>query len=93
MVLLPEPERPTSATVFPLGISKLTFSNAGFSAPVYTVVSRNGPAHQTSFCVEVRAGNQSLGNGKGRSKKLAERAAAEDALLAERFLQLDPKVT
>ncbi len=66
---------------------------AGFSAPVYAVLSRNGPAHQTCFQVEVRLGKQRIGRGEGRSKKLAERAAAQDALIAERFSAFDPEET
>ncbi|CSD71985.1 Uncharacterised protein [Vibrio cholerae] len=33
MVDLPEPERPTRATVFPCGIENETWDNAGFSLP------------------------------------------------------------
>ncbi len=60
----------------------------GLPAPVYAVVSRSGPAHRTSFRVEVILLEQSIGIGEGRSKKLAERAAAEDALSGQKYLLL-----
>lgn len=46
----------------------------------YEVVAETGPAHDKRFEVEVRVGQQVLGRGQGRSKKLAEQAAAQDAI-------------
>lgn len=49
--------------------------------PVYHVISMEGPEQDRWFLVEVCSGEQPLGQGRGRSKKLAEHAAAQDALL------------
>lgn len=49
-------------------------------APTYRLVDSGGPAHERWFRVEVRVGDQILGDGLGRSKRAAERAAAGLAL-------------
>ena len=49
--------------------------------PEYTVISEGGPDHSKTFEVEVRVGNQMLGKGEGRRKKVAENEAARAALL------------
>jgi ribonuclease-3 len=54
----------------------------GHSAPTYRVVDIVGPAHEQTFVVEVVLGERSIGRGEGRSKRLAERAAATNALAA-----------
>lgn len=52
------------------------------SIPIrYVVVEENGPAHDKSFKVEVRAGEHTLGVGSGKSKAKAEQAAAKDAFM------------
>ncbi len=51
----------------------------GGELPEYTW-TENGPEHAKTFVVEVRVGGTLLGQGTGRSKKLAEQAAAEVAL-------------
>jgi ribonuclease-3 len=48
--------------------------------PVYRVVSAEGAEQDRWFLVEVCTGERLLGQGRGRSKKLAEQAAARDAL-------------
>jgi ribonuclease-3 len=48
--------------------------------PTYHVVEATGPAHQPSFTVEVRLGERALARGSGRSKRQAERVAAQEAL-------------
>lgn len=48
------------------------------SAPVY-VVSEQGPDHQKVFTATVVAAGRPVGEGTGRSKKIAEQAAAEAA--------------
>ncbi len=48
--------------------------------PVYHTEAESGPAHDRIFRSRVRVGDQELGSGAGRSKKLAEQAAAADAL-------------
>jgi ribonuclease-3 len=53
---------------------------AGGAAPSYRVVTSRGPQHAQIFEVEVLVGGEVRGRGEGRSKRLAERAAANDAL-------------
>lgn len=48
--------------------------------PRYKVISEDGPGHDKTFHVAVYIGNKKLGEGKGKSKKQAEQAAAKDAL-------------
>ena len=55
----------------------------GLPAPKYRVRASTGPQHDPSFEVEVVVGEQVLGVGEGRSKRLAERAAARHALAAD----------
>jgi ribonuclease-3 len=52
----------------------------GQPLPVYSLVEVSGPDHERRFTVEVRVGNTVLGRGDGKSKKLAETAAARYAL-------------
>jgi ribonuclease III len=46
----------------------------------YDVVGESGPAHQRTFEVEATVDGECVGTGAGRSKKAAEKAAAEEAL-------------
>jgi len=46
----------------------------------YVLVDETGPDHDKTFVVEVRLHSNVLGQGRGRSKKLAEQAAAAEAL-------------
>ncbi|HEY3235784.1 MAG TPA: ribonuclease III [Polyangiaceae bacterium] len=48
--------------------------------PSYELVLDQGPAHNRWFRVLVRVSGRSVGEGEGRSKRLAERAAAQAAL-------------
>jgi ribonuclease-3 len=48
--------------------------------PVYIVVDTSGPDHARWFTIEVRLGNDVLGQGSGKSKKTAESEAAHNAL-------------
>jgi ribonuclease-3 len=48
--------------------------------PRYRLVEAAGPDHQRRYRVEVSCGNEVLGTGSGRSKKIAEQAAAREAL-------------
>ncbi len=48
--------------------------------PCYRIVSTSGPAHALSFEAEVHVGSDILGRGCGTSRKLAEQAAARQAL-------------
>jgi ribonuclease III len=52
----------------------------GMRAAEYRIVKEMGPEHQKTFRVAVRADGRVLGEAEGRSKKLAEQAAAEVAL-------------
>ena len=48
--------------------------------PRYRVVAVKGAAHEQVFEVEVLVGEEALARGEGRSKRLAERVAARQAL-------------
>ena len=52
----------------------------GESAPIYRLVSSEGPDHARDFVVEVELPGGHVVRGHGRSKKAAEQAAAADAL-------------
>jgi len=52
----------------------------GLAAPTYRVVDVRGPAHEQIFVVEVLVGDAPVARGEGRSKRLAERAAAASAM-------------
>jgi ribonuclease-3 len=52
----------------------------GLAAPWYRVVATRGPQHDQVFEVEVLVADEVRGRGEGRSKRLAERAAALSAL-------------
>lgn len=52
----------------------------GQPAPVYELVESGGPPHERWFRVRVRVGPELLGEAVGRSKRTAERGAAELAL-------------
>ena len=64
----------------------------GVGLPVYEVVATSGPAHERWFDVRVGVAGHWLAHGQGRSKRSAERAAAE-LLLAQRDTLLTPLVT
>jgi ribonuclease-3 len=48
--------------------------------PAYRLVEEAGPDHDKTFTVEVLAGDEVLGRGTGKSKKLAETEAARLAM-------------
>ena len=48
--------------------------------PSYRLLAEQGPDHQKTFFVEVWLDNECLGKGEGKTKKLAEQAAARQAL-------------
>jgi ribonuclease III len=48
--------------------------------PEYQITSASGPDHDRNFTVEVRVGEEVLGQGSGKSKKSAEMEAARAAL-------------
>jgi len=61
----------------------------GGASPRYRVVGAEGPDHRREFLVEVEVEGSVLGRGRGRSKKLAEQAAAR-AAIAARSVPLSP---
>ncbi len=48
--------------------------------PNYVIIAQSGPDHAREFTAEVRVGDRKYGEGQGRRKQDAEKAAAEDAL-------------
>jgi ribonuclease-3 len=57
----------------------------GLPAPVYRVKESRGPAHDPTFVAEVLVDGEVRGTGEGKSKRSAERAAAEAALSDQGF--------
>jgi ribonuclease III len=60
----------------------------GDPPPVYELLESGGPAHERWFRVQVRVGSEFVGEGVGRSKRAAERAAAEIALANPQIVAL-----
>lgn len=58
-------------------------------APAYTVVDTTGPDHAKHFVSEIAIAGHIWGRGAGRSKKVAEQAAAREALAAVRAAHPD----
>ena len=52
----------------------------GQPLPVYHLIEARGPDHEPQFTIEVRSDDTVLGQGAGKSKKLAEAEAARSAL-------------
>jgi ribonuclease-3 len=52
------------------------------SLPVYHLAETTGPAHERTYHIEVLIDQRLHGSGRGRSKKVAEQAAAKAALKA-----------
>jgi ribonuclease III len=59
----------------------------GAALPVYTVLSRSGPEHQPEFTVRLTAGSFGEAEGRGRSKQIAEMAAAQNFIAAKGLRQ------
>ena len=57
-------------------------------SPVYEVLSQSGPEHDKRFLVQAVWEGIVLGKGRGRSKKQAETAAAEQAMQLKRWKKL-----
>ncbi len=64
-----------------LDIDALAGSGGSRFTPTYVVVARGAPQTDGAFTVEVRVDGRSLGVGQGSNKRLAEQAAARDALI------------
>lgn len=50
------------------------------ASPLYEVVKSEGPDHNRTFYIAVKAGTTMVGEGKGKSKQEGEQAAARNAL-------------
>lgn len=59
-------------------------------SPLYHIVSESGPEHHKLFIAEVSWNGMKLGVGEGKSKKEAEKLAAEDAL-TRRLWEANPQ--
>lgn len=57
-------------------------------SPNYTIVAEEGPDHQKTFVARVDWNGRPLGKGAGLSKKLAETAAAEAALVSPEVMEI-----
>lgn len=64
-----------------LEIDALAGTGGSRFTPTYTVVARGAPQTDGAFTVEVRVDGRSLGVGQGSNKRLAEQAAAREALI------------
>lgn len=60
-------------------LQELSFASTG-KAPVYSLVSAEGPDHSKHYVVDVTVAGQHLGRGEGRSRRDAETQAACAAL-------------
>lgn len=63
----------------------------GFEAPIYKVIHEEGPDHDKFFTVAVFVDGQKMGTGDGKSKQLAQQAAALQALHEVDFSKLQKK--
>ena len=55
-------------------------SSNGFSPPEYVLTEESGPPHDRLFSFQVIVDNVAVGDGQGKSKKIAQQAAAFKAL-------------
>ena len=60
-------------------LQELLQKNGG-STPVYSILSQEGPSNDCIFTAAVSYDGRTIGTGKGRSKRQAEKAAALNAL-------------
>jgi ribonuclease-3 len=77
------PRALAGATRDPKGLlQEHTAAEYGGEHPAYKVVAKEGPVHEPVFTVEVTVRGEVIGRGAGPSKKLAEKAAAAEAVKA-----------
>jgi ribonuclease-3 len=76
---------------FKTNLQELAAQSSG-AVPEYRI-SSSGPDHDKRFEAEVYVQGRLLGAGVGRSKKLAEQAAAEQALSQVQDLTADARAT
>jgi ribonuclease III len=55
-------------------------SATGHHVPEYRLIEETGPPHDRTFCFNVLIDGQPVSEGKGKSKKIAQQAAAAEAL-------------
>ncbi|MEI6207653.1 MAG: ribonuclease III [Desulfuromonadales bacterium] len=55
-------------------------SSCGRSVPEYHLIMESGPPHDRMFCFQILIDGQSVSEGQGKSKKIAQQAAAAEAL-------------
>lgn len=63
------------------------FQKTTAELPEYDVIAVEGPAHARTFTAVVKWRGRELGRGRGSTKKAAERAAAEAALVRKSWLE------
>jgi ribonuclease-3 len=63
------------------GLLQEWLQSQGRPLPEYTIAAVEGPQHERRYRVAVCSGGEALGRGEGRSKREAEAAAAEEALV------------
>jgi ribonuclease-3 len=80
------------AIAAPMGNMKSRFQEWALAEygknPKYTIVHQSGPDHAREFTAVVQVGSRTFGQGKGRRKQDAEKAAAADALEQLGLLQV-----
>ncbi len=62
------------------GLLQEMLQNRGEPPPTYQLIETSGPAHDRHFTVAAVHNQRTIGNGSGRSKRVAEQAAAKNAL-------------
>ena len=72
-------EKLNASTVIVDPITNLVQAGGG-AAPAYRLLAVEGPDHDRQFLVAVEISGRRLGEGRGRTKKLAEQAAAAAAM-------------
>jgi ribonuclease-3 len=80
VIQAPMQEAARLATRDPKSLLQEQVQARGLAAPTYRVRGMRGPQHDPTFEVEVLIGDAVAGVGEGRSKRVAERAAALAAL-------------
>jgi ribonuclease-3 len=53
----------------------------GQPQPEYLLMEESGPAHDRRFVFQIQVGDRVVGAGQGKSKKIAQQAAAATALV------------
>jgi ribonuclease III len=80
----------TPVDVNPKGQLQELLQSISPRSPVYELISQSGPEHEKTFVVQAVWEGIALGQGSGRSKKLAETAAALEAMELKRWENAKP---